>query len=190
MEQRAMLELALDELRDVVVSLDASEMDVVTNCEPWTVRRLASHALNNQLLWAGLVAGEAIVSPEDTMSAVPYDGDLAAFADHVRERATSLWSGDEVLAATHVTPLGELPGSVVILFPTVDALAHAWDLSTSVSRPIEFPPEAMETVSTVFAATCTDEARAHGLIQAVTEAPADANATERLMAGAGRAIPR
>ena len=58
-------------------------METVTNCEPWTVRQLASHALNNQLLWAGLVTGQQLVSVEDTMGAVPYEGDLAAFADDV-----------------------------------------------------------------------------------------------------------
>ena len=39
-------------------------------------------------------------------------------------------------------------------------------------------------------ATCTDAARDQGLIQPVTHAPDDANESERLMALAGRAIPR
>ena len=62
-------------------------METVSNCAPWTVRRLASHTLNNQLLWAGLVTGEQLVSPEETMGAVAYDGDLAAYADDVARRA-------------------------------------------------------------------------------------------------------
>src|SRR4051794_33090339 len=190
MDQLATLEYALDELRGVVTTLDDSQMDTVTNCEPWTVRRLASHALNNQLLWGGLVAGQAIVSPEETMSATPVDGDVAAFADDVRDRAIELWSGDEVLAATHTTPMGQLPGSVVILFPTVDALAHAWDLSASVGRAIEFPTDAMSSIARVFAATCTDAARDHGLIQPVTDPGAEATETERLMAVAGRTVAR
>jgi uncharacterized protein (TIGR03086 family) len=181
---------ALDQLRDVVQSLAPSEMDVVTNCEPWTVRRLASHALNNQLLWGGMVAGEALVSPEETMTAVPYDGDLAAFADDVHARALKLWSGPEVLRATHATPLGDLPGSVVILFPTVDALAHAWDLSASVGRAVEFPVADLPAISAVFAATCTEHAREKGLIQPVTEPPSDATPTERILATAGRTIVR
>src|SRR4051794_35700418 len=106
-EPHAMLRLALDQLHDVVVSLDPTEMDAITNCGPWTVRRLASHALNNQLLWGGLVAGQAIVSPEETTSATPVDGDVAAFADVVRDRAIALWSGDEVLTSTHTTPMGQ-----------------------------------------------------------------------------------
>jgi hypothetical protein len=47
------LEFAIGELHRELAALDDSELDIVTNCEPWTVRRLASHALNNQLLWAG-----------------------------------------------------------------------------------------------------------------------------------------
>jgi len=190
MSQLDTLGYSLRELTGVVASLDSSEMDTVSNCAPWTVRRLASHALNNQLLWAGMVTGHDLVSPEVAMGAVAYDGDLARYSDEVAGRALALWETDGVLDAIHVTPLGELPGSVVINFPTIDALAHAWDLAASVGRPIAFAPAEMAAVSAVVAATCTDAARDHGLIQPVTAVPDDATETERLMSAAGRAISR
>jgi uncharacterized protein (TIGR03086 family) len=190
MSQLSVLEYSLDELRRVVAALDDTQMDTVSNCAPWTVRRLASHALNNQLLWAGIVTGEELVSPEVTMGAVAYDGDLAAFADDVARRALALWRTDGVLSQTHVTPLGALPGSIVINFPTIDALAHAWDLSASVGHAIEFAPEELPAISAIVEATCTDAAREHGLIQPATEAPGDATDTERLLALAGRTISR
>ena len=114
MDQLATLEFALNHLREVVVALDDSQMDTVSNCEPWTVRRLASHALNNQLLWAGVVTGEHSVSPEDTMGAVSHEGDLAAFADSAVGRALALWRTDGLLEGLHTTPMGELPGSVIL----------------------------------------------------------------------------
>jgi hypothetical protein len=86
--------------------------------------------------------------------------------------------------------LGELPGSIVINFPTIDALAHAWDVAASVGRALEFAPEEMPAITAVVEATCTDAAREHGLIQAVAAVPGDATDTERLMAAAGRTIPR
>jgi len=186
MDQLATLEYALEELRGVVARLDDAHMDIVTNCEPWTVRRLASHALNNQLLWAGLVTGQELVSAEDTMGAVPIGGNLIPVADQIVERALAMWGTDGVLEATHATPFGELPGSVVVNFPTVDAIMHAWDLSASVSHPIEFRPAAIPAISAVVEATCTDEARAAGLIRPPTKPPADSSATERLVAAAGR----
>jgi hypothetical protein len=67
-DQLATLEYGLDTLRGVVATLDDSQMDSVSNCEPWTVRQLASHALNNQLVWAGIATGQELVSAEDTMS--------------------------------------------------------------------------------------------------------------------------
>jgi hypothetical protein len=112
MDQLATYEYALEELRRTVTTLGDAHMDAVTNCDPWTVRRLASHALNNQLLWGGLVTGQQLVSMEDTMGAVPYEGDLAAFADDVAARATAMWSTTGVLEAMHTTPFGTLPGSV------------------------------------------------------------------------------
>jgi uncharacterized protein (TIGR03086 family) len=190
MDQLETLEFAVNELRRAVVALDETQMDTVTNCEPWTVRQLASHALNNQLLWAGMVTGQSTVSADDTMGAVPYKGDLTPIMNDAADRALAMWRTEGVLAGVHATPFGELPGSVVILFPTVDALAHAWDISSTVGRPVEFPPETIPTVSAVFGATCTDAARDHGLIRPATEAPADATDTERLMATSGRTIRR
>jgi uncharacterized protein (TIGR03086 family) len=124
------------------------------------------------------------------MGAVPYDGDLAAFADDPARRALEMWSTDGVLETIHATPLGELPGSIVINFAIIDAAAHAWDLSASLGDAIEFAPEQLPAITVIVEATCTDGAREHGLIQPVTEPPGDATDTERLMAAAGRAIPR
>jgi uncharacterized protein (TIGR03086 family) len=186
MDQVATLEFAIGELRREVAALDDSEMDTVTNCEPWTVRRLASHALNNQLLWAGLVTGQETVSFEDTMGAVAYDGDLAAYADEVAKRAMDMWNAPGVLSAVHSTPFGDLPGSVVINFPTVDALCHAWDLSATLGHPLEFASERIPAVTAVVEATCTDAAREHGLIKDVARVAPGASDTDHLMAQAGR----
>ena len=189
-DQVATLDFALQALQGQIVVLQDEQMEIVSNCEPWTVRRLASHALNNQLFWAGTVTGEETVSFEATMGAEPYNGDLAQFAGEVARRALDMWSTDGVFDSNHVTPLGELPGTVVINFAIIDALCHAWDLAASVGAPIEFPPEMIPTIELVVAATCTDAARDHDLIKPVPPTPADATATERLMALAGRAIPR
>src|SRR5438105_3092235 len=97
MDQLATLEYALHELRDAVAELQDAQMDTVTNCEPWTVRRLASHALNNQLLWGGLITGQELVSVEGTMGAVPIEGNLAPVADDVVVRALALWRRGGVL---------------------------------------------------------------------------------------------
>ena len=189
MDQLATLTFALGELRREVTALGDADLDVVTNCEPWTVRRLASHALNNQLLWAGLVTGQPTVSVEDTMGAVAIDGDLAAYADEVAERSIAMWATPGVLSAIHATPFGELPGSVVVDFAIIDALCHAWDLSASLGRPVEFPAEWIPAIAAVVDATCTDAVRELGLIKGVAPVAPDASETERLMAKAGRSRP-
>ena len=190
MDSMQTLDYSLQELLQVISSLDDSEMDAPSNCEPWTVRQLASHAMNNQLVWAGFVTGQQLASFEDTMKAVPVVGALAPVADGVAARALALWNNEGVLDSIHATPLGELPGSVVINFAIIDAAAHAWDLSASVGRPIEFESQSIPSISAVVAATCTDAAREHGLIKAATEPPANATDTERLMAAAGRSVRR
>lgn len=189
MDDVALLSGTARELERVVAGLDDSELDLETNCPPWTVRRLAGHALKNQLFWAGLVTGQHLMAQDEAMGAVPYPGALAPVAAEVTDRVVDLWHTDGVLGAVHATPFGELPGAVVITFAVVDAAAHAWDLSTSVGRPLEFPAEWIPGLTDVVRTTCTEHTVEIGLVKPPTTPPEDATDTERLMAAAGRAIP-
>ena len=190
MDQIATLEFAQSALRGQVTALEDVEMREVSNCEPWTIRQLASHALNNQLYWGGLVTGETIVSFEETMGAVPYEGDLSRYELEACERSLAMWRTSGALEAILATPFGELPGAVVINFPTIDALCHAWDLAASIGEPIEFPAEMLPAISVVVEATCTDAVRNVGLIKAVAPTRLDATETEKLMALSGRSVER
>jgi uncharacterized protein (TIGR03086 family) len=190
MDHLMLLEYAEEQLVHVINGLGEAEMDVVTNCPPWTSRRLASHALKNQLFWAGSVTGQQLMTLEESMGAVPYDGDLAPIAVDVAAQVLDLWRGPDVMTDQHTTPFGVLPGSVVIDFAIIDAAAHAWDLSASLGRAIEFPAETITTMAAVVAFACTDHTVELGLVKPPTEPPADATDTERLMAAAGRTIPR
>ena len=96
-----------------------------------------------------------------------------------------MWAADGVMERVYATPFGELPGSVVILFPTVDAAAHSWDLAISLRRPFEFTPEATPAISAVVEATCTDVARDMGLIRPPTTPPDDRD-SDRGVDGARR----
>ena len=190
MERLMLLEQSTDRLDQVIRQLDAAEMDVLTNCPPWTIRRLASHVLKNQLFWAGSVTGEHLMALEESMGAVPYDDDLAPISTDVTDRVRELWRRDGVMTAQHETPFGVLPGTVVIDFAIIDAAAHAWDLSASLGRAIEFPAEWIPAMTEVVALTCTDHTIELGLVKPPTGPPADATDTERLMAAAGRTISR
>ncbi len=102
MDRLHTLDYGLGELRHVIGTLDESVMDRLSNCEPWSVRRLASHALNNQLVWAGLVTGQQLVPLEVAMGAEPIDGDLDPVAADVTTRVKELWRTDGILDALHV----------------------------------------------------------------------------------------
>lgn len=189
MDALTLLTAAEQQLGDVIVGLDGGEMDVVTNCPPWTVRHLASHALKNQLFWAGLVTGLDLMEQAEAMAAVPYPGELAPIAAELTAGVVHLWRTEGVLQALHTTPFGELPGAVVIDFAVVDAAAHAWDLSASVGRAVEFPADWIPGLTGVVEHTCTEHAVEIGLVKPPTEPPAGATATQRLMAAAGRTVP-
>lgn len=190
MDHLTLLEYSADELRQVITGLDESELEVVTNCPPWTVRRLASHVLKNQLFWAGTVTGQNLMPLDESMAAVPYEGDLAPIAAEVIALALRLWRSDGVMTAQHDTPFGVLPGAVVVDFAVIDNAAHAWDLSSSLGRRIELSPESIPAMTDVVALTCNDQAIELGLIKPPTVPPVDATDTERLMAAAGRNVTR
>ncbi len=190
MDHLTLLEYAEDELNRVITGLDEAEMDVVTNCPPWTVRDLASHVVKNQLFWAGPVTGQRLMALEESMAAVPYEGDLGPIAAEATARALDLWHTDGVMTALHDTPFGVLPGVVVVDFAVIDAAAHAWDLSASLGRAVEFSPGSIPALTEVVALTCNDQAIELGLIKPPTVAPVDATDTERLMAAAGRTVNR
>src|SRR5436189_301188 len=80
---------------------------------------------------------------------------------------------EDVLTTIHHTPAGDLPGSIVILFATIDAFAHAWDISASVGRAYDFPTDTLPTVAAIIDTTA-DGARSLGLIKPPTAPPADA----------------
>jgi uncharacterized protein (TIGR03086 family) len=188
MDDLALLSETVNELARVVAEVDDAELDVVSNCPPWTVRRLAGHALKNQLFWAGLVTGEERMPQQEAMAAVPYDGDLAPIAAEVAAEVVDRWHRAGVLAAQHVTPFGELPGAVVVNFALVDASAHAWDVSASLGRPIEFPPSWVPGLTRVVGLTCTEHTVEIGLVKPPVDPPAGATDTQRLMAAAGRQV--
>jgi uncharacterized protein (TIGR03086 family) len=189
MDDLTLLTEAERELGRVVTALGDQDMDVVSNCPPWTVRRLASHALKNQLFWAGLVTGQELMTQDEAMSATPYDGELAPIAAEVTDRVVGLWHTGGILAAQHDTPFGALPGAVVVNFAIVDAAAHAWDLSASVGRALEFPDSWIPGLTGVVELTCTEHAVEIGLVKPPTEPPVGATGTQRLMAAAGRTVP-
>jgi uncharacterized protein (TIGR03086 family) len=188
MNDLTLLTRTVRELERVITNLGDDDLEVVSNCPPWTIRRLASHVLKNQLFWAGCVTGQELMPQAEAMEAVPYAGDLAPVAAEVCHRVLALWATDDVFDRHHVTPFGELPGSVVVNFSVIDAAAHAWDLSSSLGRPIDFPPEWIPGLTEVVAVTCTDHAVEIGLITPPTQAPAGATDTQRLMALAGREV--
>jgi uncharacterized protein (TIGR03086 family) len=188
MDDLTLLSQAEWELGRVVAELDAAEMDVLSNCPPWTVRHLASHALKNQLFWAGLVTGHDLMPQAEAMAAVPYPDDLAPVAAEVAAEVVRRWHTDGLLSALHQTPFGELPGSVVVNFAVIDAAAHAWDLSASLGRAIEFPADWIPGLTGVVALTCTEHTVELGLVKPPTQPPAGATDTQRLMAAAGRNV--
>ena len=97
MDDLTLLTQAEHELSRVIGELADAELELVSNCPPWTVRRLASHAIKNQLFWAGLVTGHDLMPQDEAMAAVPYEGELGPIAAEASTRVVELWHSDGVM---------------------------------------------------------------------------------------------
>lgn len=180
------LSKCLDNLRGTVASVPADEWDTVTNCEPWTADVLLGHALASQQLWLGAVDGDERVSLGAVMSPEPVGGDRLARVDAVIADAIATWRTPGVLERDLTGPFGTLPGSATLVFPSIDALAHTWDLASSVGLDPELSPEMLEIGEALVAAAVNDTTRSFGLFAEPPTLPDDATDTDRLMAKAGR----
>ena len=191
MDQLALLTYSEDLLDRVVRGLADDEMEVDSNCPPWTIRHLASHALKNQLFWAGSVVGEDLMPLEESMAAVPYEGDLGEISAR-RDRA-----GGGAVAPRRGHDCGTPHAVRRPARSGGRQLRHRRRCRPCLGRvgkprPRDrvHPRDGPARLTDVFALTCNDHTVELGLIKPPTEPPADATDTERLLASAGRTIAR
>jgi uncharacterized protein (TIGR03086 family) len=64
----------------------------------------------------------------------------AAYAEAAKAALTAA-AIEGTLERTHQSPLGELPGAVLIGLPTADVFVHGWDLAHATGQQVEFDEE-------------------------------------------------
>ena len=180
------LSRCLAHMRATVAAVPADEWDTVTNCAPWTADVLVGHMVASQLLWLGSIDGERRVDIGQVMKPEAIDGDRLARIDDVIAEALAVWSGDAVLERDLTGAFGTLPGRDTIVFPSIDALAHTWDLASSTGLDPDLPDEMLPVATDLIARAVNDTTRSFGLFAEPPALPDDASETDRLMALAGR----
>lgn len=176
----------LDHFRAVVAAVPDDKWDTLTNCEPWTASTIVNHAMASQLLWAQAITGEELVDMAEIMNPQPCSGAPLDRVDEVAPVARAAWATDGILDRQIAGAFGELPGSATIVFPSIDALCHSWDLATSVGVDAELSPELLAAGEELAAVAINETTRSFGLFAEEPSLGPDASPTDRLMAKTGR----
>lgn len=182
-------EQAVRATESIVKGIATDQLDNPTPCTEWSVRDVLNHAVGTLYLHESLVTDSP--APYGMRPAQLPDRDLVGDNPLTAYRAASA----SVLAAMrrpgaidqpHATPLGDLPGSVLAGFTTMDMYVHGWDLARATGQPdASFDPALAEHILGFVQQAITDESRGLGIGAAVT-VPDDAPVVDRLVGFLGR----
>ena len=171
----------------VVERISDDQLALPTPCVDWDVRALLNHVLGTLELGRALLTDTApavAVGPGD-LPPIDLVGDEPLKAYRIGVEALAAAASSDALDRTHTTPFGDMPGSVLAGFTTLDIAVHGWDLAVATGQPPALDDALAETILAFAHRTLTDDARAPRIGPAIPVSE-DAPMTDRLVAFLGR----
>jgi uncharacterized protein (TIGR03086 family) len=171
----------------VVERVTPDHYGLPTPCSDWDVRALLNHVLGSLSLGEGLLgdAPPSVRVGPGELPDVDLVGDDALKAYRAGVDGLLAAAGGDALARVHQTPLGDMPGTLLGGFATLDILVHGWDLAKATGQATTLETDLAEQVLAFAQRAVTDETRAPRIGPALPTA-AEAPATDRLVAYLGR----
>jgi uncharacterized protein (TIGR03086 family) len=176
------LAVALAAVGVLIRGVEPDQWASATPCSEWSVRRLVSHLVGMNLVFAAMLADEPRHVPFDIA-----DVDLAAEFDSSAELLVSRFSAPGVLERDIGGPLGSASGAERLQIRLYDLLAHGWDLARATRQPLELPDDVAEN-ALAFASRQLEGANRDGRFQPPQPCPEGAVAVDRLAAFLGRDV--
>lgn len=128
----------LDALDGLVREVDPAQLDRLSWCGVWTVRRLLNHMTYENLALAALAEGAAAMpTPDDTTDYLGGDH-VAAFRASAR-RVLAALSAPGVLDRTYGPQ--QAPGAFIVQMLINEQLTHGWDLARATGQSTDIAPE-------------------------------------------------
>jgi uncharacterized protein (TIGR03086 family) len=163
----------------VLADVQPAELGWPSPCAAWDVEGVIRHVINGNQRVQLLAAREPAPLPDDLEA-----------AEAVSSRAAhEVFAAPDGLTRTFELPIGQIPGSGFIWLRTIDAVVHAWDISTATGQPTDLDPEL--AVASLHAARqlMRPDLRGEGRPFAAEQPCADGRcAADQLAAFLGRAV--
>lgn len=171
---------------DVVAAVPAECWSADSPCAGWTALDVLGHVGEATSVGARILRGDEMSLQRSAPPSSAVDGDPAAWwamaaadAQHSLSHATDL---DREVNS----PVGRRTVRDGLSFPAVDLFIHGWDLAAASGRSVRFPDEAVEFIRGVFAHVPDEVTRRPGVFSAAVGVPDDSDATDQVLAFAGR----
>lgn len=156
-----------------------------TPCTEYDVRTLLSHIVGGTVRIAVVGEGGDGLAVRMFVDGVEDDGWPEAY-DGIRTRVLAAWASDERMVTPVRVPWGEIPGREALSADVMEIVAHTWDLSEGIGRPLELAPELAEFSFAVAREALPDGPREERPFEPAVPAPEGADGYERLAAWLGR----
>ncbi|NGO07675.1 TIGR03086 family protein [Streptomyces sp. HC44] len=142
-DPRPLFARAAEQAAALVKTVRADQLDGPTPCTEFDVRTLLSHLAGSTRRLAIVAEGGDALAVRPFVDDVPDDGWTAAY-DEARARALEAWAPDDRLDTVMRMPFGEMPGRNALSAYVLETVAHTWDLSEALGRPLGLDPELAE----------------------------------------------
>lgn len=176
------LALAFVAVGVVIHRIEPDQWASPTPCTQWPVRRVVDHLAGMNLVFAAMLADEAM--PPRTEIA---DEDLPAHYDASAELLVTNFSAPGALQRDMGGPLGSATGAERLQIRLYDLIAHGWDLARATRQPLILPDELVEE-SLAFATVQLEGIDREGRFHPPQSCAASADCLDRLAAFLGRDV--
>jgi uncharacterized protein (TIGR03086 family) len=182
-----LLSQAMASTGTVLAGVSKDRLDAPTPCASWQVRELVNHVVGGATYFA--VTAETGEAPSREGEQDFCAGDFVAEFTTGAARAVKAFDADGVMDKTLKLPFAELPGGVFVNIAAMDVFTHGWDLARATGQSTDLDPALAEQLLAFAEALLPDAMRGpdgQAPFGAEVEAPAGADAADRLAAFLGR----
>ena len=189
MDELQLLERVVTETTRVVDGVTDAQMTNPSPCEGWCVRDVVNHITGGATMFA--LSAEQGSVPDDVLGRLIGGDNLGddpkgAWAI-ASAKALTAFGEPGVLEKIVTLPFGDMPAGVALNIAVFDVLTHAVDIASSTGQTID-DVDLVETALLMGHQMIGPDLRQPGVFDAEQPVAADAPATTRLLAFAGRKV--
>lgn len=168
-------ESAAKRARQTVAGVKPNQWASSTPCTEWNAQAVLDHMVGTLNFVASSLSGTPSVQAKGSLQA--FDVGVAAVSKAARVPG--------VLEKTIKSPVGEMPGQVLLMIAISDTLIHGWDLAKATGQDIKLDTKNVEMVHG-FMSMQAEAARKRKALGPEVKVPENASAQDKLMGMVGR----